>query len=216
MKLTESNSVNLDKPLAESAVAPGECGSVPRIGVEPSRDGWFGRRDQGMQPPNNQPNLICKSCGVDRSKEDCKGDRLRCGLASVAHSDHVAVISAEPESRVPDGFLPMESAPLDGTEILLLTKIGIVSAWFAKGEWTEHFETGREYTGAQWICYDDAFQIEVEETEHGNFSEAIGWMPKPGQSGISSLDRRPNEKTFADKTGTFADTSYCFVVGEGK
>lgn len=29
--------------------------------------------------------LICSKCGVDRTKEDCKGERLQCGVMGQAH-----------------------------------------------------------------------------------------------------------------------------------
>jgi hypothetical protein len=111
MKLTESNSVNLDKPLAEGAVAPGECGSVPD---EPSDDesliaclgddaAKLMQANPGdemattmlvaairisqllsrMQPPNNQPNS--DHVAVIGAKSD---------------SVHLAVQLDSPESRV--------------------------------------------------------------------------------------------------------------------
>lgn len=78
----------------------------------------------------------------------------------------------------------IETAPKDGTSILLFTTChGMVEAWFAPGEWTEHHEHGREYSGPVWVCADDAFQIEVEEMgpspsdlHHGT---ATHWMPLP-------------------------------------
>lgn len=74
---------------------------------------------------------------------------------------------------------PMETAPKDGTIILLRTKQGVISAAFFPGEWTDHYENGREYSGPVWSCYDDAITLEVEETTEGDFSEALNWMPKP-------------------------------------
>lgn len=76
---------------------------------------------------------------------------------------------------------PMWSAPRDGSPILLLTNTGMVSAWYQPGWWDEVTPLHeREYNGAQWICYDDAFQIEVEETPTGYIDgSAIGWMEEP-------------------------------------
>lgn len=65
---------------------------------------------------------------------------------------------------------PIETAPRDEKEILLLTTTGVVSAWYEKPyEHTNH--DGTEYGGDQWICYDDAFQI---ENDGGGI---LGWMP---------------------------------------
>ena len=79
----------------------------------------------------------------------------------------------------------IESAPLDGSSVLLFTTChGVVEAWFAQGEWSEETPISpREYSGAAWVCADDAFQIEVEEgalegggNHHGT---ATHWMPLP-------------------------------------
>lgn len=67
---------------------------------------------------------------------------------------------------------PMETAPRDQSEILLLTTAGIVSAWYEKPSKVETMD-GTEYEGDQWICYDDAFQI---ENDGGGI---LGWMPIP-------------------------------------
>jgi hypothetical protein len=61
----------------------------------------------------------------------------------------------------------MDTAPKDGTEVLLKTPSGVVSAWFcdepAEGD-------GSVY---DWICYDDKFTID------GHDSSIQGWMPVP-------------------------------------
>ena len=53
-----------------------------------------------------------------------------------------------------------ETIPMDGTEILIRTRIGIVSAWFCNEEY-------------EWVCYDDMFQLD------GHYSNIIGWIPIP-------------------------------------
>lgn len=75
----------------------------------------------------------------------------------------------------------MKTAPLDETPVLLHTAChGIVEAWYSPGHWEDYHE-GREYYGAQWVCADDAFQIEVEEIpeEEGGLHHgtATAWMP---------------------------------------
>jgi hypothetical protein len=79
---------------------------------------------------------------------------------------------------------PIESAPLDGSHVLLLTTShGAVEAWFAPSSSWEHHEYGTQHEGAVWVCADDAFQIEVEECgpEHGgnHHGTATHWMPLP-------------------------------------
>lgn len=76
---------------------------------------------------------------------------------------------------------PIETAPRDGTSILLFTTChGVVEAWFAEGEWSEETpECPRDYSGAAWVCADDAFSIEVEETEPMEHGTATHWMPLP-------------------------------------
>jgi hypothetical protein len=67
-----------------------------------------------------------------------------------------------------------EPVPKDGKEYLLYTKTGIVSGWFDQGRWEESYDV-REYTGSAFICYDDKFEIEVEETPDGDYSEVLAW-----------------------------------------
>lgn len=73
---------------------------------------------------------------------------------------------------------PIETAPRDGTDILIFTTVhGITQARFARGEWS-HTIDGDEYDGPVWVCGDDAWTIEVEESEDGFYdAEATHWMP---------------------------------------
>jgi hypothetical protein len=75
---------------------------------------------------------------------------------------------------------PMETAPRDGKEILLLTNIGAVSAHYDKGMGWCETPDGREYFGPAWVCYDAAFELEIEETPIGELCPAaLGWLPIP-------------------------------------
>ena len=80
---------------------------------------------------------------------------------------------------------PIETAPKDGTEVLLFTTChGACQAWFFEGSWSEGTsDSPREYDGDCWVCCDDAFQIEVEiyndHPECTNHGTATHWMPLP-------------------------------------
>lgn len=72
----------------------------------------------------------------------------------------------------------MMTVPHD-REILLKTNTGVVSAYYDKGSgWSETLE-GRDYEGPCWVCYDGAFEIEIEETPIGELCKATGWMEMP-------------------------------------
>ena len=65
---------------------------------------------------------------------------------------------------------PMRTAPLDGTEILLKTHVGIVSAWFCDEPPTNDNNDNGAY---DWVCYDDMFTLEHDD------STIVGWMSLP-------------------------------------
>jgi hypothetical protein len=56
---------------------------------------------------------------------------------------------------------PVNTIPLDGTEILLKTHVGVVSAWL-------HIEN------QEWVCYDDMFTLDEDD------STIEGWLPLDG------------------------------------
>jgi hypothetical protein len=81
----------------------------------------------------------------------------------------------------------MSSAPKNNKEILLLTSIGIFSAYYSLGKWSDETpDHPKEYDGPVWVCCDDIFQIEIEETPEGDFCDALGWLPR------DSLPSEPN------------------------
>lgn len=65
---------------------------------------------------------------------------------------------------------PMSTAPLDGTEILLKTHVGIVSAWFCDDPPTNDSNDNGAH---DWVCYDDMFTLEHDD------STIVGWMSLP-------------------------------------
>jgi hypothetical protein len=91
-------------------------------------------------------------------------------------------LKAENEALRKQQWLPIESAPTDGTDILLYTTDwGVIQGWFAAGQWSEHPEYGREYSGDVWVCADDALNIEIEAFPDGTYhhGNATHWMPLP-------------------------------------
>jgi hypothetical protein len=74
---------------------------------------------------------------------------------------------------------PMKTAPRDGTPIVLITTTGVVSATYDKGKgWVDNYEGPQEYWGPQWVAYDDAFTLDIEETPEGEYcAGALGWLP---------------------------------------
>jgi hypothetical protein len=75
---------------------------------------------------------------------------------------------------------PIETAPQDGSEILILTSVGATQARFAPGEWRNHVE-GREYYGPVWVCCDDQWEIEIEDSGKDGMHHGIAthWTPLP-------------------------------------
>lgn len=80
-------------------------------------------------------------------------------------------------------WLPMDTAPRDGTDILLCTTQGIVSAWFDPPVIVHDYFDGDDTEGCQWVCYDDEFTIQVEWWGGDKFCDGssgiLGWMPIP-------------------------------------
>lgn len=52
----------------------------------------------------------------------------------------------------------------DGRDLVLLAHGMEVQARYCKGEWQYHLE-GKEYDGPVWSCFDDEFQIEIEDCD---------------------------------------------------
>jgi hypothetical protein len=55
-----------------------------------------------------------------------------------------------------------DSAPFDGNPVLIKTRTGWIEAWWDKGYYYYNID-GRECSGFCWICYDDAFHLELDD-----------------------------------------------------
>lgn len=66
-------------------------------------------------------------------------------------------------------------SPFDGKPVLVKTDSGIVEAWWQKWECTFNLEDPHDGDGFCWVCYDDMFQLELDEV--------LMWMPIPEGAG---------------------------------
>jgi hypothetical protein len=93
-----------------------------------------------------------------------------------------AMLSAALPASV--GWQPIETAPRDGTEVLILAGGMAIQAFFLEGAWGPDIPGEvREYHGAVWVAFDDLTQFEVEGGAleggldyHGSVTH---WMPLP-------------------------------------
>ena len=76
---------------------------------------------------------------------------------------------------------PIETAPRDGSNILLLANGMAIEARYCPGQWSEDTPISpREYDGAVWCALDDALQFEIEETPDRDFhGQVTHWRPLP-------------------------------------
>lgn len=83
---------------------------------------------------------------------------------------------------------PIETAPRDGSSILLLAHGMVIEAWYSPGSWSEDTPISpAEYSGAVWVAFDDAVQFEIEEGAGPDGCDLHGpvthWMPLPPPPG---------------------------------
>ncbi len=84
-------------------------------------------------------------------------------------------------------FRPIETAPRDGTNVLLKDTMGeMVSAWYCPATQIPCHEafSGYEDDGGCWVCCDDMFTAPVEEYRDPDTGKMtywdgnwVGWLP---------------------------------------
>jgi hypothetical protein len=89
-----------------------------------------------------------------------------------------------------EGWQPIETAPKDGSEILILAHGMAIQARYSPGEWSEDTPINpAEYDGPVWCAFDDAVQFEIEETPEGDFHGPVThWRPLPEPPARTALN----------------------------
>ncbi len=80
-----------------------------------------------------------------------------------------------PEEDARGTIVLPDCAPFDGKPVLVRTSVGIVEAWWQKWTSTPTLENQEDGDGWYWVCYDDAFQLDMDDV--------LEWMPVPGKEG---------------------------------
>lgn len=106
--------------------------------------------------------LICTGCGT---VETIRSIRARIATAFCCCPERKMVRAADLGDYEKPVWRPLsDTAWLDGRDIVLLAHDMEVHARFCPGEWSDDTPNSpAEYSGAVWSCFDDQFQIEIEE-----------------------------------------------------
>jgi hypothetical protein len=94
------------------------------------------------------------------------------------------VIMALPTPLSMSDWQPIATAPLDESDILIRVYGMVVQARYSPGIWSNDTPNhAREYSGAVWVCFDDAFQLDIEEisddTSQWDHGPVTHWQPLP-------------------------------------
>ena len=89
--------------------------------------------------------------------------------------------------------LSEDTSWIDGRDLVLLAYGMEVEARYSGGSWSEDTPINpAEYDGAVWVCFDDKFQIEIEEITSNpanwNHGQATHWRdltPRPENNDVA-------------------------------
>jgi hypothetical protein len=126
--------------------------------------------------------------------DHARDDQKWC-LAAGRYCKHASVQACKaPQATRSDGEIEdwqsIESAPKDGSEILILAHGMAIQARYSPGEWSEDTPINpAEYDGPVWCAFDDAVQFEIEETPEGDFHGPVThWRPLPEPPARTALN----------------------------
>jgi len=135
--------------------------------------------------PHSVPSAIVRDA-CDMLAERTYGNPAR----SPAHNARVILESALRATGGAWRSLSGDTDWIDGRDVVLLAHDMEVQARYCPGEWSDDTPISpAEYDGAVWSCFDDKFQIEIEETSRdpGEWCHngATHWRPltdRPAQA----------------------------------
>jgi hypothetical protein len=104
---------------------------------------------------------------------------------------YAAMLAAAPPPPAVEGWQPIETAPKDGSDILILASGMAIEARYAPGAWGPDVPGEvREYDGPVWVAFDDLTQFEIEEgvleggqDHHGAVTHWMPLHPTPTNTG---------------------------------
>lgn len=103
--------------------------------------------------------LDCKEWHWDADQHEAAEDAYK-ALQAALSNPVAANASAEARWR----SISKDTSWVDGRDVVLLANDMEVQARYCPGEWCDETPSSpREYSGAVWSCFDDRFQLEIEE-----------------------------------------------------
>lgn len=99
-------------------------------------------------------------------------------------------------------------SPFDGEPVLVKTNIGIVEAWWQKWEHTPNLEDPYDGDGFCWVCYDDMFQLELDEV--------LMWMPIPEETSEAKKQEEAQIEAWREALSEQLYDEYMAVIKRNK